>query len=39
MIPFSPANTLPILSGCLRAVSITPLAEAFMTAVTPPDCA
>ena len=39
MMPLQPANTVPILSPCLRAVSMTPQAETLMTAVTPPDCA
>ena len=39
MMPLRPAYTLPILSLCLRAVSMTPQAEALMTEVTPPDCA
>jgi len=30
---------LGYFAGCLRAVSITPQAEALMTADTPPDCA
>jgi hypothetical protein len=37
-IPFLPTNTLPILDVDLAA-SITPQAEALITAVTPPDCA
>ncbi len=39
MIPLRPAYTLPILFLCLRAVSITPQADALITAVTPPDWA
>ena len=35
-IPFSPHSTLLIFFD-LAAVSITPQAEAFITAVTPPD--
>jgi len=38
MMPLRPAYTLAILSECLRAVSITPQADAFLTAVTPPVC-
>ena len=37
MMPLRPANTLPILFLCFLAVSNTPHAEAFITAVTPPD--
>ena len=36
-VPKTVDNDLPILSECLRAVSITPQAEALITAVTPPD--
>jgi hypothetical protein len=39
MIPLRPAYTLAMLSGYRRAVSMRPAAEAFITAVTPPDCA
>jgi hypothetical protein len=39
MIPFLPANTLPMRFLLRRAVSITPQALALMTAVTPPDWA
>jgi hypothetical protein len=39
MMPLRPANTLPILPLCLRAVSMTPQALALMTEVTPPDWA
>ena len=37
-IPFFPAKTLPIFFVLLAAL-ITPKAEAFITAVTPPDWA
>ena len=39
IMPLRPANTLPILFLCFLAVSKTPHAEAFITAVTPPDWA
>jgi len=39
IMPLRPAYTFAILSGCLRAVSITPQADALLTAVTPPDFA
>src|SRR5271156_5104405 len=38
-MPSRPAYMRPIWRRCLRAVSITPQAEALMTAETPPDCA
>ena len=38
-MPFKPAYSLPIIALFSRAASITPEADALMTAVTPPDCA
>src|SRR5690606_20390962 len=37
--PWRPANTLPIFALLRRQVSMTPQADALITAVTPPDCA
>ena len=39
MMPLRPAMTLPMVSVWARAVSMTPHADALMTALTPPDCA
>ena len=39
IMPLRPANTVPMRSRRRRAVSITPQAEALITAVTPPDWA
>ena len=38
-MPSRPANTLPMRRGWRRAASMTPQAEALITAETPPDCA